>query len=208
MDEHALKVSLSPAQDPLPFLTDVEEQVVAHSLQSRLLRYRMVHYEKVRDANIDCSEFIPQMREDARTWLAPICECPQLRKSVFEEILRQSQEAAGARFFDPKCLVAEAALFFCHKPKTAHFFVGELAETVNLLLRGRHEDCDLSAKKVGLVLRELGVRGERVAEGYKIVLTDFIRERIHQLAFDYRVLSVEDGVRRCRFCRNGIAASK
>ena len=52
-------------------------------------------------------------------------------------------------------MVAEAALFFCHKPDTAHFFVGELAEKVNALLTGRHEESQLSAKGVGLVLREL-----------------------------------------------------
>ena len=208
VDEHGLRVSVSPAQDPLPFLTDSEEQVIARSFQARLLRYRMVHYERVRDSEIDCRAFVPEMRDEARTWLAPIFDCRELSKSVFEEILRQSREAAGARFFDPKCVVAEAALFFCHKPDAAHFFVGELAEKVNDLLKGRHEESNLSAKRVGLVLRELGVHGERVAEGYKIVLTDAVRERIHQLAFDYQVLAVEDGVRRCRYCREESAASQ
>src|SRR5271166_3528389 len=82
------------------------------------------------------------------------------------------------------------------------------AETVNALLKGRHEESNLSAKRAGLVLRELGIHGERVAEGYKIELTDVVRERIHQLAFDYRVLSLEDGVRRCRYCREQSAASQ
>jgi hypothetical protein len=127
---------------------------------------------------------------------------------VFEEILRQSREAAGARFFDPKCVVGEAALFFCHKPDAGHFFVGELAETINDLLQGRHEEPKLSAKRIGLVLRELGIHGERVAEGYKIILTDVVRERIHQLAFDYRVLSLENSVRRCSYCREESAASQ
>ncbi len=161
----------------------------------------MVHYERVRDSEVDCRAFVPEMRDEALTWLAPIFDCEELSKSVFEEILRQSPEAAGTRFFDPKCVVAEAALFFCHKADAAHFFVGELAETVNALLKGRHEESNLSAKRVGRVLRELGVHGGRVAGGYKVVLTDAVRERIHQLAFDYRVLSLEDGVHRRRYCR-------
>jgi len=119
---------------------------------------------------------------------------------VFQEMLRQSREVAGDRFFDPKCVVAEAALFFCHKQDTSRFFIGELAEKVNVLLKGRHEESTMSAKGVGLVLRELGLHGERVAEGYRITLNDIMRERIHQLASDYQVLSV-DGVRRCRHCR-------
>jgi len=207
-DDGGLKASLSPAQDPLPILTDAQETAIAQSFQSRLLRYRMTHHKEVREQEVDCSAFVPEMREEARTWLAPIYDCPELTKPVFEEILRQSREAAGARFFDPRCVVAEVALFFCHKPGTKHFFIGELAEKVNVLLTGRHEESNLSAKQVGLVLRELGVHGERVAEGYKVGLTDVVRQRVHQLAFDYRVLSAEDGVRRCRFCPERVAASK
>ena len=206
VNEHGLRVSVSPAHDPLPFLTDSEEYVIAQSFQAKLLRYRMVHYERVRDSKIDCRAFVPEMRDEALTWLAPIFDCRELGKSVFEEILRQSQEAAGARFFDPRCVVVEGALALCHKTDARHFFVGELAETVNALLKGRHGETNLSPKRVGLVLRELGVHGDRVAEGYKIVLNDVLRERIHQLAFDYRVLSLEDGVRRCRYCREESAA--
>jgi hypothetical protein len=208
VDEHGLKVSLSSHQDPLPFLADSEEEVIAQRFQARLLRYRMVHYERVRDSSVDCSAFVTEMREEARAWLAPIYDCRELSKSVFKEMLRQSREASEARFFDPKCLVAEAALYFCHKQDVKHLFIGDLAEKVNVLLQGRHEDSNLSAKRVGLVLRELGVHGERVAEGYRVDLTDDVRESIHRLALDYRVLSVDDGVRRCRFCPTGRATSK
>jgi hypothetical protein len=208
VDEHGLRVSISPAQDPLPCLTDSEEGMVAQSFQTTLLRYRMVYFEKVRANKVDCSAFVPEMREEASSWLAPIFDCRALSNSVSEEILRQSREAAGARFFDPKCVVAEVALFFCHKPDTAHFSVGELAEKINDLLQGRHEEPRLSPKRVGLVLRELGIHGDRVTEGYRIILTDVIREQIHQLAFDYRVPTLDDGVPRCRYCRNGSVASQ
>jgi hypothetical protein len=200
-DETGLRVSLSPTQVPLPTLSDEQEHLMARNFQPRLLRYRMANYDKVRGRKIDASAFVPEMREQASAWLAPIVDCPELSESVYAEILRQSQEAAGARFFDPKCVVAEVALFFCHKPDAPHFFVGELAEKINDLLQGRHDESKLSAKKVGLILRELGLQGERVVQGYKIVLTDVVRERIHQLAFDYQVPAVCDGVRRCGYCR-------
>ena len=105
MDEHGLRVSVSPAQDPLPFLTDSEELAMAQSFQARLLRYRMVYYERVRDREVDCRAFVPEMRDEVRSWLAPIFNCEELSKSVFGEILQQSREAAEARFFDPKCVV-------------------------------------------------------------------------------------------------------
>jgi hypothetical protein len=208
VSEEGLKVSLSPAQDPAPFLADTEEQAAAQSFQSKLLRYRLVNYEQVRGSRIDCSAFVPEMRDEARAWLAPIRDCRELTDSVFEEISRHSREAAGARFLDPKCVVAEAALFFCHKPGTEYFFVAELAGKVNALLAGRHEEPNLSAKRVGLLLRELGLYGDRVAQGYQIVLTDVARRRIHQLASDYRVPSLEDRVRRCDFCPEESATSE
>ena len=195
---HGLRASVSPAQNPAPILTDSEEEVLAREFQAKLLRYRMVHYERVCASRIDCSAFVPEMREQASAWLASVVGCPELSKSVSEEILLQSKEAAETRFFDPKCVVSEAALFFCHQEGTVHFFVGELAGVVNGLLKGRHEEPEMSAKKVGLVLRELGLHSERVAEGYKVTLTDTTRERIHSVAFAYQVLPFQDGVRYCR----------
>lgn len=200
-----VRVSLSPAQDPLPLLTDAEERVVTQDFQSRLLRYRMVYHARVCGATVDCSAFVPAMRDEAHTWLAPICDCPELSRSVWEGLLEQSREAAEARFFDQKCLAVEAALFFCHTEDTDHFFVGEAAETANTLLKGRHENSELSERKVGQLLRDLGIHGERVTKGYKITLTDTVRERIHQLAHAYQVVPVQDGASRCGHCSRGKA---
>ncbi len=205
-DQHGLRASVTPAQNPLRSLSDTEEQDIASRLQATLLRWRLTLREQVSNRTIECREFNPEMREEASAWLAPILDCPELSNSVRQEILRQSQEAAEDRFFDPKCVVIEVALFFCHRPDTAHFLVGELAENVNALLKGRHEESELSAKRVGSVLRQLGIRGKRVAEGFKILLTDTIRKRIHELAYAYRVLSIADGVQRCPLCREPTAS--
>ena len=80
-DKHGLTVSVSPAQDALPLLTDSEEQVSARNLQAKLLRYRMMYCERVRANRIDCSPFVPEMREEASSWLAPIFDCRELSKS-------------------------------------------------------------------------------------------------------------------------------
>ena len=100
-------------------------------------------------------------------------------------------------------MVAEAALFFCHKVDTEYFFVGDLTEVVNVMLKGRNEDRTLSDKMVGLLLRALGLQGHRVVKGYKISLTNSVRERIHRIATSYRVHSVQDGVARCGQCPAG-----
>ena len=131
----------------------------------------MANHRRVVDSEPDIRDFVPAMREEVRAWLAPICDCPDLRTSVTNSLLQQSHEAEGDRLSDDRCLVAEAALFFCHKPGAAHFFIGDLAEIVNTLFKGRHEDRLLTDKRVGLLLRALGIHGQRVVQGYKILLS-------------------------------------
>jgi hypothetical protein len=195
-----MRVTLSPALDVLPMLTDTAEEESANDFQAKLLRFRMVNHHRVCAAQIDTRAFVPAMRDEVRAWLAPVCDCSDLQKTVSNYLLRQSREIEGARLADDLCLAAEAALFFCHKADTQQFFVGELAECVNTLLEGRHEDRVLTDKKVGLLLGALGIHGQRVAKGYRILLTDSVREQIHAAARDYQVPPTQDGVARCRLC--------
>jgi hypothetical protein len=201
VDGQGLQVCVAPAQDPLPELTDEDDAEIGDDFQAKLLRFRMVSYRRVRDAKPDCRDFIPAMRGQIRTLLAPLGDCEELRDGVLQYLLRQSQEAAGARFTDLECVVSEAALFFCHtREDTREFFVGQLAEKVRALLKGRHEDFNLTDKKVGSALRGLGIRGARVTAGYKVLLTDSVREQIHRVAHAYQALPVQDGIARCRHC--------
>lgn len=201
-DGIGLHLSLSPAQDPLPTLTDADEETFASDFQARLLRYRMVNYRGVRDAQIDSRNFVPAMRDEVRAWLAPICDCPDLQKSVTSALLQKSQNLEGNRVSDDRCVIIEAALFFCHQENAEHVFVGELAEYVNALLKGRHEDRSLTDKKVGLLLSAVGIRAHRVVKGYRIALSDSVRQQIHRIAHAYQVLSTQDGVARCCHCSN------
>jgi hypothetical protein len=73
------------------------------------------------------------------------------------------------------------------------------------LLKGRHEGRLLTDKKAGLLLRDLGISGHRVIKGYKILLTESVREKIHGVARAYRVSSLQDGVARCSHCPGGTA---
>jgi len=200
VNKTGMRISLSPALDQPPPLSDAEEEDAAHDFHAKLLRYHMLNYTRVCSAQVDTYNFAPAMRDEVRAWLAPICDCPDLLQSVRGSLLHQSQQLEDDRFSNNLCLAAEAALFFCHKAETDHFLVGDLAQKVTDLLKGRHEDRVVTAKKAGLLLRELGIRGKRITAGYRIPLTDALRQQIHGIARDYQVLSVQDGVARCRHC--------
>ena len=201
-------ISLPPVRALLPTLTNAEEKKIADDFQAKLLRYRLVNYRRVSQVKLDVGNFVPAMREEVRAWLAPICDCPDLTQVVSNFLLQRSREAEAERLSDDRCVVAEAALFFCHRRGTDHFFVGELAKIVNTLLIGRHDDRELSDKRVGLLLRTLGIHGERVVKGYKVSLTGPARERIHRVAEAYQVISTKDGVARCAHCRAGTVGGK
>jgi len=201
--EAGMRISLSPSPDQLPPLSDADEEAAALDFHAKLLRYRMRNYARVANAQIDTYNFVPAMRDEVRAWLAPICDCPDLLHLVKNSLLLKSRQLEQGRFSDDLCLVIEAALFFCHKANTDHFFVGDLAEKVNHLLKGRHENRTITDKMAGTLLRDLGIFGERVTPGYRILLTDTRRQQIHGLARDYQVLSVQDGTHRCRHCPSG-----
>jgi hypothetical protein len=198
-----IEVCIPPSWQPLPLLTEAAAGEIAADIQPKLLRYRMLYHRRVRDAKVDCEKFVPMTCELAHAWLAPLCDCPDLRDTVSNYLLEMNEDAAGQRFTDLKCVVAEGALSFCHEPDRQEFFIRELAERANALLKGRHEETELTDRKVGSTLRGLGIRAQRVTAGYKMVLTDAVRERIHSVARCYQALSLEDGVARCAQCPGG-----
>ena len=97
---------------------------------------------------------------------------------------------------------------FCHRKGAEHFYVRELAEKVNDLLLGRHADFKLEHRKIGSVLKNLGIRTHRVTRGYRVKLEESRRKRIHHIANSYRVLSITPKINHCAHCINEFSRSK
>ena len=122
-------------------------------------------------------------------------------RRVSDSFLERSQEVAADRLTDDRCLVAEGALFFCHRADMRGFFVGELAQKVNQILIGRHEERAVTARKIGGLLKELGIRKEvRVAKGCRVSLTDAVRKKIHDQARAYGVTPAGNELVKCSHC--------
>ena len=110
---------------------------------------------------------------------------------------------SAARYEDPKALVAEAALMFCHRKGAKEFLVRELAEKVNDLLVGRHAGFKLEDRKVGSLMRKLGIQAERRTQGYLVKLYPSVRERIHRIAAAYQSLPFQRRQNvRCAYCES------
>ena len=88
----------------------------------------------------------------------------------------------------------------CHEGKPEAFVAGIVAFANGIFL-GRQERLELSPKAVGAILRErLGLCAERCATGYRLMLTENVRRRIHQLAAGYNVLSMLKSADGCPSC--------
>ena len=196
-----LRIHLAPTAGALPELKEDVEEAIAADFQAKLLRYRLEYLNRVRDSNFDYSNFNPDVQDNARALLTPLGDCNELRESVLTSLRFQNKEVAGARFTDLDCLVVEAALTFCHDPSKEAVFVQEMADVVNAILSGRHEDQTATSKAVGQALRGFGLAAERVTRGYRIDLTNSNREKIHRLAEEHDVPSIKDGIERCDHCQ-------
>jgi hypothetical protein len=199
--ERGLTVLVPPPRGSLLVMKDLEEALIAQDLQSKLLRYRMLYYDKVREVSVDTSTIVPDMQQVAQSWLAPIVDFPEFADEVHGEILRRSEESASSRFVDFTSVVIEAAFFLGHQSPLKYFQVGELAQVANDILRGRHGEAELSDKRAGSILREVGIYGIRVATGYRVTLNEAVRRRIHELAVDYSIPTLDDIKVRCDYCQ-------
>jgi hypothetical protein len=199
-----LSVWINPTRLQFPNFTEDQERAMASQFQSRLVAYRMSYHARVRKFEIEAGATRSGVEDQLQTWLAALPEGSELKKSVSQAFAELNAELLGARYEDPKCLVAEAALMFCHR-NAEHFLVRELAEKVNDLLRGRHADFKLEDRKVGSVLKALGIRARRVTKGYRVKLDDAMRKRIHHIASAYQVLSIQSDAVRCAQCKSEFA---
>lgn len=160
----------------------------------------MTHYQEVQEFEVRAGAAYPGFEDQMKTWLAAISDISELDETVRLKFAERCKELSDAPFDDPKCLVLEAALLFCHQKEIKKFFVHELAEKVNDLLLGRHADFRLEDRRVGSILHQLGIHKRRITKGFCVELTSSMRTKIHHLAVAFQVLSARANVRRCEQC--------
>jgi len=199
--DSGLNCSVDPARHHLRCLSESDEDEASRFFQARLLAYRMSHYADAQTFELDSSESYLGLEQELKAWVSALPRGSDVKNSVIGAFAERRADSLSDRFEDPTCLVAEAALMFCHKEGSKHFYVRELAERVNDLLMGRHANVEFEDRKIGSVLKSLGIHANRVTRGYRVNLTPEVRQRIHAVATAYRVLSAQPSLVRCADCR-------
>jgi hypothetical protein len=196
----ALGIPLLPARGPYRRVGRSEAQQMADEFQPRLMRYRLVQHRRVTNSQFDLPGFAPESRMLARILGATLEESTDLQNRISGILQSIDEQTKGEQSLGLGAVVSEALLALCHENKP-EAYVREISELANGILLGRHEIVELTPKAVGAMLRQkLGLWTERRGPGYRLLLTQDTRRRIHRLAAAHHVLSMLEPVPDCRLC--------
>ena len=199
----AMRIMVSPSAAPLPRLDRQTQDRIADEFQGKLLNYRLQNYRTVAASQPDLGSMTSEMRALAGNLLACVVD-PALQQDVLPRLQPQDQEARVERSSELASVTIEALLVFCHEVHE-QVHVAQIAEAVNAIFKGREENLEVSAKRVGHCLKTLGLFTQPLDSAVRgICLTRAMRRKIHRLARDREVLSMQDGIERCPECRPAV----
>ncbi len=189
----ALFISMRPSSKRLEVLDEVARRQLIQEFQPRLLAFRFEYLSRVKRYHHLPKEMLdltPRMKQIARVLLAPL-QGDVNGKSKLISILRdRDRDVRITRTLEPEWLVAEALFRICHLQvsgagRACNTLVGGVANDVNEFLHDRGEGFKLSARKIGAVLRSLGIMTMRLGNLGRGMVVDlsFLR-KVHQLARD------------------------
>jgi hypothetical protein len=197
-----LRINLSPIRGRIPILDSKDQELIAAKFQPLFLTYRTTNIDKVRNSTFDFSWLPSGLRIIARILGACIVDEPELQANLSSFFKSQQRESREKIWIDKRCVACEVGLGFCHSGDAASLvFVGQFAENVSTVLRGRGQSESVGPKEMGAILRSIGFSPKRGNKGCALRLTDEIRRQIHKLAFQFDVASLLDGKLRCPHCR-------
>ena len=197
---------MNRTRQKISILDDSAQLRIASDFQAKLLNYRLTNYQKVLNSTFDAPEFTSPIRELARTLGACTPDDADLQQEAINLLQARDVQIRSESWVDITTVIIEVLLGLIHEAKLRSVYVGEIAETASVILERRGDKRELEARGVGEILRQLNLVIEpRDSRGFKLLLTPLVSRRVHELARDYDVPSVADGVKRCEYCQFGDA---
>jgi len=189
-----------PSNRRLAPLDEAAIERIAIEFQPKLLMFRLQNFHTLRVSDSFFSridDMSPRTRDLAHALGVPLLGDSELEAGLVEVLQRQDEDSRVLQSLEPEWLVVQALFALCHETspwgtrlprKLAAVLVGGIAEKINLRMSELGEDLRLSAKKTGLVLRELGVRTKVLGNlGRGIELTPALRETVHKISRNFGV---------------------
>jgi hypothetical protein len=201
----ALHISMVPTNNNLAPCSEELTEMIADRFQNRLQMFRLLHYREFEPRSYPdlylYLSFTPRMRRLASALLLPFDDDKETRLAVAEALIEQNHHAQCERGLDPECQVIMALFWFCHQKGTSTALAGEIAEKINAIRKSLGEEADLRARKVGAILKAIGLATEGIGSiGRGLRLTTGVRRKIHELLKAYGKRPSDPTPAKCSFC--------
>jgi hypothetical protein len=195
------KLVVAPNGHSVPLLDDREQARIARDFQPRLLSYRFANYATVLARCTENANPESAARAPVNVLPASDFKDTELHANILDLVADSAADRSEDRWTDPTTVLIESLLMACHLLNQTARYMGQIAEEMMTLLSARGEERKILPKQVGRLIRDLGFRTEpRDSQGIKLLLTDAVRKKIHKLAHDFAVPSMENPVLGCPHC--------
>ncbi len=196
----ALQIHVPPFRGRLPILDANAQREITEKIQPWMEEYRCRNLAKVCESRFDVPELESRLRILARVLGASIVDAPELQAELAPLLRCSAQQARAERWRDPPCVTVESLLSFTHFDATAKVYIGEIAQKAIAILKWRGVAVSFEPETIGAIVRQLGFTPKRDNRGFAIYLDDRVRRRIHELAREYDVAAVQEGIAQCALC--------
>jgi hypothetical protein len=207
-------VSMLPTRNETLPLDDVSIRKIAHRFQPEMLMFRFANYSMVKTFRLPSNAlecFTPRMKQVALALVAPIQNHTESESIVLLSLRDRDRDAEIERLLEPEWLAATILLELIHECPIHSILVGGIASSINAKLKFRGEDFRIGARKVGSVLKSLGLKTESLGRlGRGLLCTPAMNRQIHaaarHLGISRRTIATSPGLeagyggRRCLQC--------
>ena len=182
-------------------VTAAEQEALRARFVPRLLAYRLSQHRRVATAQFSLPGLMPETTVAARVLTMATAAAPKFQQQLAADLQTFDDSAKTQKSEEPAAIVLEAVLALIHQG-SASASVGEITENANAIYFGRDEGIEMTARKVGHILRqELGLYPKRKGPGCVLQFDRAASARIHRLCQDWAVLSLQNPQPDCPFCQ-------
>jgi hypothetical protein len=201
-----IHITVPPTQRKSSVLDELLQSEIADQFQPLLLMYRLKNAPKVRQPQVDISNFTFATRQLAYTLALCFPNDLKLARDMVLLLQPLDEEARGQRYCDVDYVIVEVLLAMIHHQEQRDVGVSALAKEVNALLRSRGETVEYGAEEIGWKLHNLNIPRHRSSSGQLVLLGQDTSQSVHRLANFYDLRCPQDLEADCPDCDQGQAA--
>jgi hypothetical protein len=178
-----------PLSRSISVLTTSALESIAEQLQPKLMAFRLNNYSRLGSVSASAPQCVgssPRAQDIGRALLLPIDGDKELESQLFTILEVHGQQVAVEHDTEPEFFLAIVLMHLSHvrgPGAPVHWTAKELAQQVRSCAAARGESHSPTPRKVGEILRSLGLRTHKLgALGRGLINSKELSNRVHEIA--------------------------